>query len=281
MCLTFSAKSRKDNSHPHARRFCSVETITKLRRLLFLADLLAFLPVAPTYAGCSNPTGNEKDIIYNNDYHTYEFCDGTRWFSMGKPIAGRQGEVSGYFVMTKTAHNGNFNSTGDNLNAPDARCLTELTTDPSWKGYSVAKANGQVIAAKVHAFLCTERICNKLIPLTTYYFANAADITAGGASFTTDANGDGPNDSADWSAANYFNGDYLYWTGYRNPQTDSSWADTPSGGGYQCKTTNPWDTETSSARGVYGHSTFANKERWWAGNDTCDQPHYLICYVDP
>jgi hypothetical protein len=261
-----------------------VKTVTAFGRLLFLVNLLAFLPVASIYAGCSNPTGSEKDIIYNNDYHTYEFCDGTQWISMGKPIAGGGAEASrGYFVMTKTVYDGNFNSTGDNLNAPDARCLTDLTTNNGWKGYVEAKAKGQIIASKVHAFLCTERICNKLIPLTTYYFGNAADvtITAGGASFTTDANGDGPNDSADWSALNYFNGDYVYWTGYREPRTDSSWADIPSGGGYQCKTTNPWDTGTGSARGVYGHSTFTNKERWWAGNDTCQQHHNLICYVDP
>ena len=259
-----------------------MEAVTALRRVLFLAKLLAFLPTAQIYAGCSNPTGNEKDIIYNDDYHTYEFCDGTQWFSMGKPIAGRRGGLgSGYFVMTKSVYNGNFGSTGDNLKAPDAKCLTELTTNTGWKGYSTAKADGQLIAAKVRAFLCTEDICNPLIPLAVYYFANAGDITAGGASFPTDANGDGPNDAADWSAANYFNGDYLYWTGYRNPKTDSLWADTPSGGGYQCKTTNSWDTETNSAKGVYGHSTAANRERWWAGNDTCDQSHYLICYVDP
>jgi hypothetical protein len=138
-----------------------VKALTGLGRLLFLADSLAFLPAAPIYADCSNPTGNEKDIIYNEDYHTYEFCDGTQWISMGKP-------------------------------SPD----------------------------------------------------------------TTDANGDGPNDSADWSAVNYFNGNYIYWTGYRRPRTDSSWADTPSGGGYQCKTTNPWDSGTKNAKGVYGHSTF-------------------------
>jgi hypothetical protein len=260
-----------------------VEAVTALRRLLFLADLLAFLPAAPIYAGCSNPTGNEKDIIYNDDYHTYEFCDGTQWFSMGKPNPKGGRGRSGYFVLTKTAYNGNFGSTGDDLDAPDAKCLTELTTNTGWKGYSTANANGQLIAAKVHAFLCTESSCNTLIPFTTYYFANAADITitAGGASFTTDANGDGPDDSADWSASKYFNGDYLYWTGYRNPRTDSSWFDAPTGSGYQCKTTNPWDTGTASAKGVYGQSKSRDKKRWWAGNDPCDQSHYLICYVDP
>lgn len=258
-----------------------MQAVTAFRRLPLLAPLV-FLPTLPIYADCSNPAGKEKDIVYNDDYHTYEFCDGTQWYSMGKPIPGRGGGLGGgYFALSKTVYNGNFGSTGDNLKAPDANCLTELTTNTGWKGYSTAKANGQLVAAKVHAFLCTEGICNTLIPLTTYYFANAKDTAAGGASFITDAMGDGPNDRADWSVANYFNGDYLYWTGYRDPRSDSSWFDTPTGGGYQCKGKNPWDTETNSTKGVYGHSTSTGKERWWGGNDTCDQSHYLICYVDP
>jgi hypothetical protein len=291
MCPTFAveySKNRKNNFYSHRallrRWVLLVKAVTSSKYLVFLAGLLNVLFAAPIYAGCSNPTGNEKDIVYNDDYHTYQFCDGTQWISMGKPIAGgRAGAGPGYFIMTKTVYNGNFNSTEDNLNAPDATCLTELTTATGWKGYSEAKAKNQLIASKVHAFLCTERICNKLIPLTSYYFGNAADvtITAGGASFTTDANGDGPNDLADWSALAYFNGDYIYWTGYRRPATDSSWGDTPTGGGYQCQTTNPWDTGINSAKGVYGHSTFTGKERWWAGNDTCDHSHYLICYIDP
>jgi hypothetical protein len=259
-----------------------MQLITAFRCLLLLI-LPAFLSAVPVYADCSNPTGKEKDIIYNDDYHTYQFCDGTQWFSMGKPIPKGGRGHGGYFVLSKTAYNGNLGSTGNDLSAPDAKCLTELTTNTGWKGYSTANANSQLIAAKVHAFLCAESSCHTLIPLTTYYFGNAADITitAGGASFTTDANGDGPNDSADWSALDYFNGDYLYWTGYRNPRTDSSWFDTPTGGGYQCKTTNPWDTGTASAKGVYGHSKSTDRKRWWAGNDTCDQSHSLICYVDP
>lgn len=73
---------------------------------------------------------------------------------MGKPITSRRGGLgSGYFVMTKTVYNGNFGSTEDNLNPPNAKCLAELTTDTDWKGYSTANANGQLFAAKVHAFL--------------------------------------------------------------------------------------------------------------------------------
>jgi hypothetical protein len=253
--------------------------IASTRLLLLVAPVC--LPVVPIYAECSNPNGKEKDIIYNNEYHTYEFCDETQWYSMEKTIPARGRAGGGYFVMTKAVYNGDLGSAGDDLRAPDAKCLTELTGATGWKGYTTARGDGQLIAGKVHPFLCTERVCSPLKPLTTYYFANSADFTAGGASFTTDANGDGPNDSADWSTPKYFNGAYVYWTGYRNPRTDSSWSDTPIGGGYQCKTTNGWDTENNSAKGVYGRSTSTYKERWCAGNDTCDRSHYLICYVDP
>jgi hypothetical protein len=112
-----------------------MKAVIALRRLLFLADLLACLPTTQIYAGCLNPTSNEKDIIST-------------------------------MITTRT----NF-------------------------------------------------------------------------------------------AIDYFKGDYLYWTGYRNPRSDSSWFDIPTGRGYQCKTTNPWDTEIGGAKGVYGHSTPTNRDR--------------------
>jgi hypothetical protein len=46
--------------------------------------LLACLAAGPAYAGtCTNPTGNEADEIYNEDYHTYQFCNGTNWTPFG------------------------------------------------------------------------------------------------------------------------------------------------------------------------------------------------------
>jgi len=38
----------------------------------------------PVCAGnCSNPTGDEGDIIYNYDYHVLQFCNGTNWVAFG------------------------------------------------------------------------------------------------------------------------------------------------------------------------------------------------------
>jgi hypothetical protein len=35
-------------------------------------------------ANCSNPTGNEDDIIYSYDYHVLQFCNGTNWVPVGR-----------------------------------------------------------------------------------------------------------------------------------------------------------------------------------------------------
>jgi hypothetical protein len=80
---------------------------------------------------------------------------------------------------------------------PDAACLSDITTNTGWKGYSTANSNGQLVAGKVHAFLCNAGDCSNLMPLTTYVFANAGNSSAGGASFTTDAYGNGANNNAE------------------------------------------------------------------------------------
>ncbi len=36
------------------------------------------------YSGsCSNPTAGERDVIYNGDFHTYQYCNGTNWVKFG------------------------------------------------------------------------------------------------------------------------------------------------------------------------------------------------------
>jgi hypothetical protein len=47
--------------------------------------VLAFFLLAgePAEAACSSPTGVEGTQIYNTDYHTMEFCNGTNWIAAG------------------------------------------------------------------------------------------------------------------------------------------------------------------------------------------------------
>jgi hypothetical protein len=68
---------------------------------LSLLIVLACLLARPVFAtACSNPaTIGEGDIIYNNDFHTYQFCNGTNWVSMGG--IGTGGPIT--FISTQTA----------------------------------------------------------------------------------------------------------------------------------------------------------------------------------
>lgn len=49
--------------------------------LVIMAIVLLGVPVA--WADCTNPTGKESEAVYNGDYHTWQFCNGTGWTAMG------------------------------------------------------------------------------------------------------------------------------------------------------------------------------------------------------
>jgi hypothetical protein len=253
--------------------------------------MLACLAAGPAYGGtCSSPAGNEDDILYNGNYHTYQFCNGTSWIPYGGggscalTSPGYNPTVpsgNGYFVMSKGTYNGNLGG----RSGADATCLTELTTNTGWMGYSTANANGQLVAAKVHAFICDSSTCNSLMPLTTYYFANAGNSSAGGASFTTDVNGLGPNDSADWAAANYFSGTYSYWT-TRGTNSNMQWNNSSIvTSNFACSET--WTLTAGGDTGSYGNSAFTTLSRWQVESNgstapaACSLTENLICFVNP
>lgn len=236
--------------------------------------------IGNTSLACSGTT--EGAQRYNSTDHVMEFCNGTTWtpFAQVQTTSGPTAPAgSGYFVLTHTTWNGNLGG----IAGADAKCLTELgTTYTSWRGYSTANSNGQITAGKVHAFLCDQYgTCNNLMPLTTYYFAYANSGTPGGASFTTDATGLGPNDSAMWSAANYFSGTYTYWM---NRQDDPGGGVTPTkwvnseADGLDCSL---WTSSSSGSSGNYGNSGTNDALRWWGGSAGCNITRRLICFVNP
>jgi hypothetical protein len=258
------------------------------RRLLSLLLILTGLVAGPVHAACTNPAGNTADIVYNSAYHTYQFCNGTGWLQFGggsncTPASGyseASSSGSGYFVVTSTTWNGNLGGFG--LLGADALCLTELSsTHTGWKGYSTANSNGQLVATKVHAFLCDQQTCTNLMPLTTYFFANAASGTAGGASFTTDANGNGPQDNANWSGATYFNGTYSYWTNM-GPYGASTtlWNSAPQNTSNTFGDCNNW-TDSTQPGGVNGNSANTDYNRWATNNPACSNTFHLLCFVNP
>lgn len=256
--------------------------------LRLVAELFFILPIfmaGPVYAGtCTSPAGKEGDFFYNGDFHTYQFCNGTSWIAYGGggTCAG-SGNYSpttpsraGYLVLSYGTHNGNLGL----QSGADATCLTDITTHTGWMGYSTANSNGQLVADKVHAFLCEGSYspCNiSLMPLTTYYFANAANSAAGGASITTDLNGIGPLDNANWGAANYFSGTYMFWSD-RFVTDSAHWQDIA----WQSANCADWSDGTSGSTAFIGISTETDSARW--GDQSyipCNQTFHLLCVVDP
>ena len=52
--------------------------------LKFIAALvIALFGASAAWADCTNPTGKESETVYNGDYHTWQFCNGTSWTAMG------------------------------------------------------------------------------------------------------------------------------------------------------------------------------------------------------
>ena len=71
-----------------------------LRLSPVLLFALACLAAGPARAVCTNPTNNERDITYNKDYHTLQFCNGTNWMSMS---GGGPGTGPMTLISTQTA----------------------------------------------------------------------------------------------------------------------------------------------------------------------------------
>jgi hypothetical protein len=258
-----------------------------LRRLTPLLVILACLAATPAHGGtCSSPAGKEADIKYNSAYHTYQFCNGTNWiaYQWGTTFLYQVANNptipggSGFFVLSYGTYTGNLGG----RSGANSTCLTDLTTNTGWQGYSTANANGQLISAKVFAYLCDNSTCTNFNASTNYYFANAINSTAGGAYFTSNSSGYGFGDNATWGAANYFGGTYNFWTG--RIENTSSTTTANAAAGTACSS---WSTASSGNTGEFGYSTTNGVYRWGGGNSygditqTCNNSYHLICFVNP
>jgi hypothetical protein len=223
-------------------------------------------------------------IRYNSATPRLEFCNGTAWQPTNN--AGK-----GYFVVSKTTWNGNLGG----IDGANSKCLTELgTTNTGWLGYATANALGLLTAAHVKAWLCSSvntyygvGVCQGLNPNTTYAFADANNVAHGGATFTTDGQGMGPGDSANWSGATYFGASYTYWTARLGNDGSNLWASNVSGSGAgfsegACTNgTNSWTSSSSGDQGDDGASNNTGSGRWILASPACNTTLNLICTVNP
>jgi len=238
-------------------------------------DVAGEIKIGNTSLACSATT--EGAIRYNSAGSSHEFCDGATWqaFVGVQPTSPPTAPAgAGYFVMTATTWNSGFGG----LTGADANCLTEIsTTYTDWNGYTDANTRGLLTGTKVKAFLCDRVGCNNLMPLTTYYFATAGDSAAGGASFTTDASGDGPNNAAIWSAANYFSGSYEYWTG-RLTGSSTIWGSFSSTAG---DSDFGWVNGSGINTAITGIAASTASDRWSLAPKPAPNNYSLICFVNP
>ena len=182
-----------------------------------------------------------------------------------------QGADVGWFVEANSVYNGNFGG----LSGANATCLTSLTSHTSWIGYNAANANGQLTGSKVFAFLCDGTTCNNLQANTTYYFASAGDVTAGGGSFTTDGSGVGPNDSISWGIGSHFANTTTTWSG-RATTSNTAWANSSS-----ANNCTAWTSSSSGTNGDSGNVSITTSARWNASTGACNSLKSLVCYVNP
>ncbi len=242
--------------------------------LLFALALLC-LPPLPAIADCTNPAGVEKEIIYNDDYNTMQFCNGTDWINMAGGVTTCSNAPAvpgdGYFVLTSGTWNGNL---GGRAGA-DAKCLSDLTAN-DWMGKTDANSRGLLISSKVKAFLCLGSGCEMSHPNTRYFFAVSGDNTKGGAYFDADASGQGPNNSYSWSASNYFGTGALYWTGHF-PVDNTYFVNNPDSSNYICT-----DWTSTGVAGRRGDATGTDSQRWGGGTiPGCTSTFHLVCFVHP
>lgn len=124
--------------------------MTISQRLLLTG--LALSAATSAWAGtCSNPTGNEGDTIYNADYHTPQFCNGTNWLAIGGvfTVPWTQSGTAVYYSSgnvgvgmsspaSKLEVSGTAKATAFDIGYEKHDCCTQVTTSASnnaWTNY--------------------------------------------------------------------------------------------------------------------------------------------------
>lgn len=246
-----------------------------------------------TYLSSSQNGSNNRSVDfatgttgqYSNYFNPYYL----RCARRNNNTAPAASEDAGYMVLSADLHDGDFGG----LTGMDSWCLTQLTNN-NWKGKSNAQDLGYIDAAHVKALNCsTGATCNNLTASKKYYFAVAGNILYGGASFTSAATNNGPNDTAPWRQNQYFGPTFQEYWHNRNSSTpaDELWdtageADSAviGSGTTACA---QWNDNSASSTGYVGQiSSFGNRDRWGGNNKlfnrvACNETRRVICLVNP
>lgn len=206
---------------------------------------------------------------FDSGLNLYRFCNGTNWVNTATAVLN-----NGFFVMSNSTYTGNLGG----RSGANSTCLTDLNAN-NWLGKSQAQSFGRLTASHVHAFLCDNSGgCLNLDASKAYKFARSGSATSGGANFTTNASGQGPGDSANWSGSTYFGVSAEFWTGRYFGTSFTLWDSVPDT--YSCVN---WTDGTSGVQGTNGRSNETGDSRWRYTSGMCNSARRLICvvYQDP
>ena len=251
---------------------------------------LAKLNPAAGGSGCANPSAPEGVILYHSVLHVPQFCDGDDWVAMGAfPYCPTATGGDGYFVITAGTWDGNLQAASgmaEGFAAANKLCLDDLTAN-DWQGKADAQARGLLNAAHIKAFIgggdpnSEDEGAQYALPGTTYFFAVSGDATKGGASFTTNAAGQGPGNADNWSGASYFAGDKEYWGGRHSEfghdllwPTNNPWA-------IGCGTTGASQWDTTGNTSSIGKTNSTTNGRWHNSGYSASVARHLVCMVHP
>jgi hypothetical protein len=218
-------------------------------------------------------------LLANGSVGANKYCsvDGTVCRSINELVD----SGSHYFLLSNNKYNGDLvgyatlpaNNIGysgtDGLAAANAICLHEVNT------YDFLGKNNRTFAAgEVSAFLCEGSGCNPIAGNRAFTFGVLGFPAIGGATFTTESSGRGPNDNASWSSSDRFGSTEGYWTG-RNNNGPMIWDN--SFAGNDCS---DW-TMPVSVSGSGGSSGSNDTGRWHVNsNYGCGTPEKMICVID-
>lgn len=224
----------------------------------------------PAVTSCVNTTAGK----FNYDFWlgSYKYCNGVdnQWHQLTTP--------TGYIVRTSTA---NLFATGfGSLGGANTKCVNELNSASNfWLGKD--NVGSSLPVSRVTALLCDNINCQNAKPSTLYKFAVVTQTSpsssgAGGSSFTSDTNGLGPNDAADWSGGTYFGTLDSSWTGRAAGGSTTVWPNTPAG-----STCSNWNAGTNATNTTYAIANSTGAPRWSSSTVGCSASERFICLVTP
>lgn len=255
--------------------------------------------VGPTTTSCDSSI--EGALRWSSVEKTHEMCDGDTWRKIiatsDSGVPSTPPATAGYFVLTVGSWDGDLKTAGGGTSGFDGAnklCLSDLTNN-DWNGKDDAQARGILNLDNIRAFLCygdnnttsgsAPFICQNPLANTMYYFAVSGDATKGGAFFTADGEGRGPENSQNWSGVNYFASDAEIWTG-RPHNSATQW----QRGGEQWSSPAcdvQWDGYGTPGNagnpdyGLYGSTNNSDHKRWRMGTQACSSSLKLVCMVHP